>query len=193
MFTRRAQSAMIMLMATDEPVRTNVNPKGIIRRRQPRGLIIVVVTIAVLIIVGAMAYLVLYRSGDHTVTHNDMTDSQLRDYQQALSFAETSKGLDPTTHAMQLVGAGGLMDRAGQYQESLDYYLQAQKVVQDNNLTKTSAMNYSEQIADEYVKLGNKTKARHYYDNAIAFAKTQTRNPDLAKSVKALELKKDKL
>jgi len=176
---------------TDDQTTVSIAPQAIIKRKRSRWVLLLVV---VIILIAGLAgrYYVLNKKSDKQAD-TSMTTDQFAQYQQAQSLAASVENTDPITKAIQLTGAASLMAQAGQQQKSLDYYLEAQKVVDENNLRQTAALDYSEQIADTYAKLGDKTKSRQYYTKAIDFIKSQTGDPDITKKVNSLEAKRNKL
>lgn len=176
---------------TPSPSIPAIQPLGRPKRHGRRGLLLAVVSIVVAaVVIGSIFYV---KNMNQKPSIDVMTASQNVVYQQALDVASRTKGLDPVTQSVQLSGAASLMENAGQHDKSLAFYLQAQKIVDTNNLRESSSIDFSQQIAEEYVKLGNKTKAKQYYQKAIDFVKSQKNMVDADKQVKSLETERDKL
>lgn len=132
---------------------------------------IVVIIIVVLSGAGALAWYLIYPQLESKPDPVKRTPEEQQSYNNAVDLAQTQVD-DPIVKANELAAAAYYYAEAGAHEKSLETYLRAQQIVDNNNLNKNS-LRYYRLIAQQYRDLGQKSRANEYYNKEIEYLKSQ--------------------
>lgn len=158
-------------------------------RKKKMRLLIVLALILLIMAIGVWLY--FFSTHQQADTKSVMTDKQYDSYTNAINLAKIAQSSTvPIEKVMSLAAAGDAMSRAGKYQQSFDYYQEAQRIVDASNELKEQGFDYSEQLGDQYRLLGDKSHAAAKYDAAIKWLKADSSRPQPTELIAEIEKKK---
>ncbi len=139
------------------------------------------VWVSVLVVIGVG----LVVAGGLALYHHRQQVAETRAQQKAVvkNAQELDLGTEPASRVAYYANLGGSYQNAGEYDKALQAFLSADKAIQDRSVNGVS-VNLS--IASVYRDLGDKQKAREYYDRELVRIKG-TGNTDAENAIRKYE------